>query len=72
MNRVPNPIIPLSLEPVARNNIRVKLGDICNLHVCSDIQYGKRVHIVPFDDSIEGLSGNIFEVYLKVKALFLF
>ena len=28
-------------------------------------QYGKRVHILPFDDSIEGLSGNIFDVYLK-------
>jgi len=23
------------------------------------------VHILPFDDSIEGLSGNIFDVYLK-------
>ncbi|KAJ7844017.1 CDC48 domain 2-like protein, partial [Mycena olivaceomarginata] len=26
---------------------------------------GKRVHIRPFDDSIEGPSGNIFDVYLK-------
>ncbi|KAK0473812.1 hypothetical protein EDD18DRAFT_1397034 [Armillaria luteobubalina] len=25
----------------------------------------KLVHILPFDDSIEGLSGNIFDVYLK-------
>lgn len=56
----------LILLSVARNNIRVKLGDVCNLHACADIQYGKRIHIVPFDDSVEGLSGNIFEVYLKV------
>jgi hypothetical protein len=61
--------ISLNLLAVARNNIRVKLGDVCNLHACSDIQYGKRVHIVPFDDSIEGLGGNIFDVYLKVKGL---
>lgn len=57
----------LSRPLVARNNIRVKLGDVCNIHACPDIQYGKRVHIVPFDDSVEGLSGNIFEVYLKVR-----
>jgi hypothetical protein len=62
-------IIPLNPLAVARNNIRVKLGDVCNLHACSDIQYGKRVHIVPFDDSIEGLGGNIFDVYLKVNGL---
>ena len=45
--------------------MRVKLGDLCTVHACNDINYGKRVHILPFDDSIEGLSGNLFEVYLK-------
>ncbi|KAK7012458.1 hypothetical protein R3P38DRAFT_2475351, partial [Favolaschia claudopus] len=29
------------------------------------IKYGKQVHILPFDASVEGLSGNIFDVYLK-------
>lgn len=43
----------------------MKLGDLVNVHQCLDIKYGKRVHILPFDDSIEGLSGNIFDVYLK-------
>ncbi|KAF5386357.1 hypothetical protein D9757_006669 [Collybiopsis confluens] len=55
----------IQLNKVARNNLRVKLGDLVNVHACNDIKYGKRVHILPFDDSIEGLSGNIFEVYLK-------
>lgn len=41
-------------SPVARNNLRVKLGDVCNVHACLDIKYGKRVHILPFDDSVEG------------------
>ena len=50
---------------VARNNLRVRLGDLCNVHACHDIKYGKRVHILPFDDSVEGLTGNLFEVYLK-------
>ncbi|KAH8920517.1 cell division cycle protein 48 [Atractiella rhizophila] len=55
----------IQMNKVARNNIRLKLGDVCNVHACHDIKYGKRVHILPFDDSIEGLTGNIFEVFLK-------
>lgn len=55
----------IQINKVARNNLRVKLGDLVNVHQCLDIKYGKRVHILPFDDSIEGLSGNIFDVYLK-------
>lgn len=55
----------IQMNKVARNNLRVKLADLVNVHPCLDIKYGKRVHILPFDDSIEGLSGNIFEVYLK-------
>ena len=55
----------IQMNKVARNNLRVKLGDLVNVHQCLDIKYGKRIHILPFDDSIEGLSGNIFDVYLK-------
>ncbi|KAF9241398.1 P-loop containing nucleoside triphosphate hydrolase protein [Melanogaster broomeanus] len=46
----------IQMNKVARNNLRVKLGDVVNVHQCLDIKYGKRIH---------GLSGNIFEVYLK-------
>ena len=53
------------MNKVARNDLRVKLGDVVNVHACLDIKYGQRVHVLPFDDSIEGLSGNLFEVYLK-------
>jgi transitional endoplasmic reticulum ATPase len=55
----------VQVNKVARNNLRVKLGDFVHVHQCLDIKYGKRVHILPFDDSIEGLSGNIFDVYIK-------
>ena len=30
-----------------------------------DVKYGKRIHVLPIDDSVEGLTGNWFEVYLK-------
>ncbi|CAE6455943.1 unnamed protein product [Rhizoctonia solani] len=55
----------IQMNKVARHNLRVKLGDLCTVQPCHDIKYGKRVHILPFDDSVEGLAGNLFEVYLK-------
>lgn len=55
----------LSLRQVVRKNLRVRLGDLTTLNACPDVPYGKRVHILPFDDSIEGVTGNLFDVYLK-------
>ena len=26
---------------------------------------GKRIHVLPIDDTIEGVTGNLFDVYLK-------
>jgi transitional endoplasmic reticulum ATPase len=50
---------------VVRNNLRVRLGDVVSVSACPDVKYGKRIHVLPIDDTIEGLSGNWFEVYLK-------
>eukprot|EP00959_Pyramimonas_sp_CCMP1952_P457312 9474716-Pyramimonas_sp.AAC.1 len=38
---------------------------LATTHQCTDVKYGKRIHVLPFDDSVEGLSGNLFDVYLK-------
>lgn len=32
---------------------------------CTDIAYGKRIHILPIDDTIEGVTGNIFDTFIK-------
>ena len=53
------------MNKVARNNLRVKLADLVHVSPLANIEYGKRIHVLPFDDSVEGLSGNLFEVYLK-------
>ncbi len=53
------------LNRVARKNLAVRLGDVCIVHAAPDIKYLKRVSILPFSDSVEGLTGNLFEVYLK-------
>jgi transitional endoplasmic reticulum ATPase len=43
----------------------VRLGDIVNITTKEDVPYCKKVHILPMDDTIEGVSGNLFDVYLK-------
>jgi transitional endoplasmic reticulum ATPase len=53
------------LNKVVRQNLRVRLGDIVSVHQCPDVPYAKRVHVLPLDDTIEGLTGNLFETFLK-------
>ena len=53
------------MNKVVRKNLRVKLGDIVSIHSAGEVPYGKAVHVLPFDDSIQGISGNLFETYLK-------
>lgn len=55
------------MNKVVRSNLRVRLGDVVSVHQCPDVKYGRRVHILPIDDSIEGVTGNLFDAYLKRK-----
>ena len=55
----------IRLNKVVRSNLKVRLGDIVAINPVPDIPYGKRVHILPIDDTIQGISGNLFEIYLK-------
>ncbi|XP_029908996.1 transitional endoplasmic reticulum ATPase [Myripristis murdjan] len=55
----------IRMNRVIRNNLRVRLGDIISIHACPDVKYGKRIHVLPIDDTIVGLTGNLFEVFLK-------
>jgi len=55
----------IRMNRVVRNNLRVRLGDIVAVSACPDVKYGKKIHVLPIDDTIEGLTGNWFEVFLK-------
>lgn len=55
----------IMMNRVVRHNLRVRLGDVVSVNAAPNISYGQRVHILPIDDTIEGLTGNIFEVFLK-------
>jgi len=55
----------IRMNKVIRHNLRVRLGELISVHQCPDVKYGKRIHVLPLDDTIEGLSGNLFDLYLK-------
>ncbi|KAF9671622.1 hypothetical protein SADUNF_Sadunf12G0066800 [Salix dunnii] len=57
----------IRLNKVVRANLRIRLGDVVSVHQCPDVKYGKRVHILPIDDTIEGVTGNLFDAYLKLE-----
>ena len=62
----------IRMNKVVRSNLRVKLGDVISIYCCPDINYGIRVHVLPLDDTVEGITGNIFDAYLKRTSLVLF
>jgi len=53
------------MNRVVRNNLRVRLGDVVSVSPCNDVKYGQRIHVLPIDDTVEGLTGSLFDVYLK-------
>jgi len=55
----------IRMNKVVRQNLRVRIGDVVSIHACSDIKYGTRIQVLPVDDTIEGLTGNIFDLFLR-------
>mmetsp|Transcript_11602 Transcript_11602/g.20607 ORF Transcript_11602/g.20607 Transcript_11602/m.20607 type:complete len:807 (+) Transcript_11602:2296-4716(+) len=55
----------VKMNKVVRKNLRVRLGDVVTVTACPGVEFGKRIHILPIDDTIEGVTGNLFDVYLK-------
>lgn len=53
----------IRMNKVVRKNLRVWLGDIICVHPCLDIEYGKRIHILPHWR--QGLTGNLFDAFIK-------
>ena len=55
----------VQMSRICRQNVRVKPSDYVSMRAVPDIAYGHRVHVLPIDDSIEGITGNLYEVFLK-------
>jgi len=53
------------MNKVVRRNLRLRIGDICSVHpVTGDVPNLTKVHVLPFSDSIDGITGNLTETYL--------
>nr|KAJ0224647.1 hypothetical protein LSAT_V11C100025670 [Lactuca sativa] len=54
----------IRMNKVIRTNLRVRLGDVVSVHQCPDVKYGKRIHVLPLDDTIEAY---FLEAYRPVR-----
>lgn len=54
----------IRMNKIVRKNLRVRLGDVVAVHAHSDVPNAERVHILPIDDTIEGITGNLTQTYL--------
>jgi len=55
----------IRMNACIRKNLCVKLGDVVSINMCGDIKYGKQVYVLPFEDTIQGINGSIFDLYLR-------
>mmetsp|Transcript_45131 Transcript_45131/g.113112 ORF Transcript_45131/g.113112 Transcript_45131/m.113112 type:complete len:780 (+) Transcript_45131:167-2506(+) len=55
----------IKINSVVRTNLHVKIGDIVTIHQFSDLKFGKRIHVLPFEDSLKDNKCDFFELYLK-------
>jgi transitional endoplasmic reticulum ATPase len=54
----------IRMNKIVRNNLRVRLSDVVSVTKYPNVPMGKRIHVLPFEDSIEGITGNLTQTYL--------
>ena len=55
----------IKINKVTRKNIRIRLGDTATVNAAKDVPYGARIHVLPFDDTVKNLTGDLFDTFLK-------
>ena len=54
----------IRLNEVARKNLGVKIGDMISINKCPIIPVGMRVKILPLEDKIKEITGNLTQQYI--------
>ena len=49
----------IRMNKVIRKNLRVRLGDVVTVKAAADAPNLTRIHVLPMDDTIEGISGDL-------------
>uniref|UniRef100_A0A0D9WPS8 Uncharacterized protein n=1 Tax=Leersia perrieri TaxID=77586 RepID=A0A0D9WPS8_9ORYZ len=55
----------IRMNKVVRKNLGVRLGDVVSVHQLASVKHATRAHILPIDDTVEGISGNLFDAFLQ-------
>lgn len=59
------PYEKIQINKMCRRNVSIRLGDTVRVAPCRDVPYGNRIHVLPFDDTVQNLTGDLFENFLK-------
>lgn len=54
----------IKMNKVVRKNIRVRLGDVVTVKPAGDVPNLTKIHVLPLDDTIEGIQGDLVKTYL--------
>jgi transitional endoplasmic reticulum ATPase len=55
----------IQMNKVVRKNLRVYLGDIVSVHNCPDCPYCTKLSVRPIADTIQGLTGDLFQTFIQ-------
>ena len=39
-------------------------GDVISVNAFSDVKFSKKIHVLPIDDTVEGLTGLVVSLYI--------
>jgi transitional endoplasmic reticulum ATPase len=54
----------IRMNKAVRKNLRVRLGDVVSIKQVANVPNLTKVHVLPLDDTIEGLTGDLATTYL--------
>ena len=52
------------MNKVVRKNLRCRLGDMVMIKGAADVPNLTKIHVLPMEDTIEGISGDITQTFL--------
>ncbi|KAJ1437756.1 cell division control protein [Ochromonadaceae sp. CCMP2298] len=55
----------VQMTKVIRSNLRLRLGDVVTVSALPDVKVAKTIEVLPFEDTVEGLGGDLFDVFVK-------
>lgn len=52
------------MNKIVRKNLRVRLGDVVQIRPAGQVPNLTKIHVLPLQDTIEGISGDITKTFL--------